>query len=230
MSEITFKVTFGKQTLPVTMPQGSTVKDLKDFLQSQTGVPSNLQKLFLKGLLKDDEALLAALPIRPTTKILLVGSTVDDISQTSNIRANYEEEKKIDFSGDGFSAEQQRIIDKGPPAGCIAGDLFSNLDVPESIPGLYNHLGVPIRLTVKKELDEIWMVTNSNTKKVPFMVVADVSFVPIVRFPGYGVLTLNLGKANKFNVYFFPQQFFRSFKTLVAPFYVEGNNVFDLFN
>lgn len=230
MSDISFKVTFGKQTIPVTLNPSTTVKDLKDFLQSQTGVPSNLQKLFLKGLLKDDEALISALPIRPTTKILLVGSTVDDISQTSNIRVNFEEEKKLNFSGDAFSIEQQRIIDKGPPAGCILGDLFSNLDVPETIPGLYNHLGIPIRLTIKKDLDEIWMVTNSNTKKVPFMVIVDVSYVPIVRFPGYGVLTLNLGKSNKFNIYFFPQQFFRSLKTLVAPFYVEGNDVFDLFN
>lgn len=230
MAEVTFKVTFGKQTIPVSLNPTSTVRELKEFLQSCTGVPSNLQKLFLKGLIKDDEICVSDLPIRPTTKILLVGSTADDISQTSNIRANCEEEKKIDFSREGFSADQQRIIDKGPPAGCLPGDLFNNLDVPEAIPGLYNHLGVPIRLTIKKDLDEIWMVTNSNTKKIPFMAIAEISFIPIIKHPGYGILTLTLGKSNKFNIYFFPQQYTRSLKTLVTPFYIEGNNVFDLFN
>lgn len=227
MSEdISFKVTFGKQTIPFTLPLTTSILDLKHLLESSTGVPINLQKLFLKGPLKNDEVTLQSLNIKPNTKILLVGSTATDISTTASIRPMAEEVKKIDFSRDGFSSDQQRIIERGPAPGCLPGNMQEDQVLPDSIPGLYDHLGTVIRLVIRKDTDELWLVTTSRTKKIPFVSISKIDYVPIIRHPGYGVLTLTLGKSNKFNLYFFPQQFNRNLKILISHFHIEGN-IFD---
>jgi hypothetical protein len=229
-SVINFKVTFGKQTLLLSQHPSCSVLEIKQLLQEMTGVPCNLQKLFLKGPLKNDLATLEELKVKENTKFLLVGSTANDISNTANIRSLQEEEKKLDFSRDGFTLEQQRIIDRGVPAGAIPGSLSEDLTVPDSIPAIYDHIGTLIRMTVRKDLDEIWLVTSSKTKKIPFASISQVSYIPIIKYPGYVVLTLTLGNSNKFNIYFFPQQFSRSLRTLIMPFYIDGNNIFDLMN
>jgi Ubiquitin family len=224
MSEkIKFKVSHGKTSISVSIDSTSTVRDLKSILEQETGVPVLLQKLFLKGPIKNDGVLISSLNLRENSKILLVGSTATEISETSSVRA-LEEEKKIDLSYDVFTQEQQKIIDKGPPSDCLLADVFNNLRVPETIPGLYNHIGVNVRLAVKLETDELWIVNNSNTKKVPFDAIGDITYVPIVKYPGYNILTLHLGKSNKYNIYFFPHQFIRSLKTLICPFFINTTN------
>ena len=219
---IRFKVTYGKTQLNVEINSEASVRDLKVYLEDLTRVPANLQKLFLKGPLKNEEAKLMDLKLRESSKILLVGSTASEISETSNIRTGIEEEKKFDLVHDGFSADQMRIIEKGPPGDCIPANLLANAEVPDTVPGLYNHLGANIRLTVKKETDELWIVNNANTRKIPFGAIANITFIPILKYPGYTVLTLELGPKNKYNIYFFPSQFIRSLKTLVCPFYING--------
>ena len=219
---IKFKVTHGKIQLAVEMSSESTLHDLKAYLEQQTGVPSMLQKLFLKGLLKHDEAPLSSLNLRETSKILLVGSTASEISQTSNIRCAVEEEKKFEIPQDSLGQDQQRIINKGPPADSVPADVFGSAVVPDTVPGLYNHAGVNVRLTVKKDIDEIWVVNNTNTKKIPFAAIGDITFIPIIKYPGYCILTLHLGTNNKYNIYFFPQQYSRSLKTIICPFYIDG--------
>lgn len=223
MSETTsFKVTHGKAQYSISLPPQSTVKDLKNYLEQQTRVPANLQKLFLKGPLKNDDAPLSSLNLRETTKILLVGSTADEISITSNIRTSIEDERKIDIPRDAFPADQQRIIDKGPPADAFPGDIFANANVPDTVPGLYNHAGANARLTIKKEIDEVWIVNNTSTKRIPFAAIGNVSYIPILKYPGYTILTLVLGPSNKYNLYYFPQQFVRSLKTLICPLFIDG--------
>lgn len=223
MSEtIKFKVTHGKLQIPIELSIEATVKDLKEYLEQTTGVPLLLQKLFSKGLIKNDYAALSSLNLKESSKILLVGSTADEISQTSNIRTMVEEEKKLVLPHDSFSQDQQRIINKGPPADCIPGDPFSPAVVPDTIPGLCNHTGANVRVTLKKEIDELWIVNNSNTKKIPFAAIGDITFVPILKNPGYTVLTLHLGANNKYNIYFFPQQFTRSLKSIICPLYIDG--------
>ncbi|OMJ87957.1 hypothetical protein SteCoe_10192 [Stentor coeruleus] len=223
MSEtISFKVTHGKIQYSISLPIQSTVKDLKNYLEQQTRVPANLQKLFLKGPLKNNDTILSSLNLRETTKILLVGSTADEISITSNIRTSIEEERKIDIPRDAFPPDQQRIIDKGPPADAFPGDLFSNINVPDTVPGLYNHAGANARLTVKKEIDEVWIVNNTSTKRIPFAAIGNINYIPILKYPGYTILTLVLGPSNKYNLYFFPQQFFNTLKTLICPLFIDG--------
>ena len=152
---IKFKVTHGKIQINVSLGTESKLKDLKIILEQQTGVPVMLQKLFFKGPLKNDDLLLISLKLRESSKLLLVGSTANEISETSNIRTMVEEEKKFDIPRDSFTQDQQKIIDKGPSVDCIPPDLFNNSVIPDTSPGLYNHIGSNIRLTIKKDTDEI---------------------------------------------------------------------------
>ena len=162
---IQIKVTHGKNMINLSIEPNTTVQDLKTRLESLTGVPMMLQKLFFKGPLKDDNALITSLNLRESSKIMLVGSTANEISQTSNIRASFEEEKKLNVPLEAFTPDQQKIIDKGPLPDSVIPDLLNNSILPDSIPGLYNHIGVNIRMTIKKDIDEVWIVTNANTDK-----------------------------------------------------------------
>ena len=152
---INFKVAHGKTQINILLSNESKVQDLKNLLEQETGVPIRLQKLFFKGPLKNDEALLTSLNLRENSKLLLVGSTANEISETSNIRSLVEEEKKFNLPQDAFTQDQQRIIDKGPPADSIPADMFNTSIVPDTIPGLYNHIGANVRVTIKKDIDEV---------------------------------------------------------------------------
>lgn len=45
----TFKLTHGKQTYEITFPTGRSIADLKQHIESLTGVHANMQKLLYKG-------------------------------------------------------------------------------------------------------------------------------------------------------------------------------------
>lgn len=55
---------------------------------------------------------------------------------------------------DDLSPEQRRIIDKGLPSDALPGSNL-NTRTPDTIPGLYNHLGLPVRITIKRDLDQL---------------------------------------------------------------------------
>eukprot|EP01012_Entosiphon_sulcatum_P024255 TRINITY_DN29428_c0_g1_i1.p1 TRINITY_DN29428_c0_g1~~TRINITY_DN29428_c0_g1_i1.p1 ORF type:complete len:4234 (+),score=586.19 TRINITY_DN29428_c0_g1_i1:35-12736(+) len=79
MAVVKFCVKFTKETLEVELPESATVLELKEHLERQTGVPVAMQKLMFKGQLKEDEKTLADVGIKSNAKLMLIGSTVQQV-------------------------------------------------------------------------------------------------------------------------------------------------------
>lgn len=63
--ELSFTITYGKNSSLVTLKASTTVGDLKAQIESSTGVPRAKQKLLQKGVpLKDDDKTLAEVRMR----------------------------------------------------------------------------------------------------------------------------------------------------------------------
>ena len=72
-------VKYGKATVDVTVPEDATLGMFKAELEKLTSVPRTLQKLTGKPNLKDDDRLLKDLGIKDGTKLMLVGSSAQEV-------------------------------------------------------------------------------------------------------------------------------------------------------
>ncbi|CAG9312436.1 UBFD1 [Blepharisma stoltei] len=217
-----FKVSYAKQMIDIEISPEEPITNLKQFLESKTGVPVPMQKLFFKGPIKDDTQPIGSLNIKANAKLMLIGSTASEISATSSARPiAFTEEQKYMIPTDDISAEQRRVIEKGPPSDAIPAATM-NTRSPDTIPGLYNHVGHPVRVTIKRDLDQLWVASTTKTQKIPFASISDITSQPILQYPGYLIVTLHFGKTNRANLYFFPAQYFRSFKDSICAFFGES--------
>eukprot|EP00667_Euglena_gracilis_P007756 EG_transcript_7840 len=79
MSTISFTIKWGKETLDLKVPATTTVGQLRVILQERTRVPPAMQKLMFKGQMKDDAKTLQELGVKDGSKLMLIGSTVEDV-------------------------------------------------------------------------------------------------------------------------------------------------------
>jgi hypothetical protein len=77
--QLNLVVIYKKQPYSVLTSSDETIQQLKEKLESLTLVPIANQKLMLKGLLKDNTATLSQAGITNNTKLMLIGSTVDEV-------------------------------------------------------------------------------------------------------------------------------------------------------
>lgn len=85
---VEFTIVHNKDKYTVSMPLSSTIKQLKDKLVDMIGVSSQMQKIMIKGLAKDDQTL-ESLNVSSSSKIMVVGAKLQDIVAVSV--ANVEE-------------------------------------------------------------------------------------------------------------------------------------------
>lgn len=85
---VEFTIIHNKDKYTVSMPLSSTIKQLKDKLVDMIGVSSQMQKIMIKGLAKDDQTL-ESLNVNSSSKIMVVGAKLQDIVAVSV--ANVEE-------------------------------------------------------------------------------------------------------------------------------------------
>eukprot|EP00906_Rhabdomonas_costata_P007310 RCo010486 len=79
-----FSVKWGKEVVEVdSLGSGSTVGELKALLQQRTGIPVALQKLLLKTQLKEDSRSLEDVGVKEGSKLMLMGSTVQQVLAVS---------------------------------------------------------------------------------------------------------------------------------------------------
>uniref|UniRef100_H2Z0J8 Ubiquitin-like domain-containing CTD phosphatase 1 n=1 Tax=Ciona savignyi TaxID=51511 RepID=H2Z0J8_CIOSA len=72
------------QNFPIAAPVGGTVKDLKLLIESETKVRSDRQKLLnlkYKGKSAEDNAVLTDLKIKPNMKIMMMGTTEENLEE-----------------------------------------------------------------------------------------------------------------------------------------------------
>jgi len=129
-------------------------------LQATTDVPPELQKILIKGIPKD-EVCLETLGITAGSKVLVIGSKLNDIlSMSKPVYASEPKAGKEGSTGDTQNwcslPRHQKIVEKGVPDDAMPGIL----DVKDPLPpfplsGMLGSKGSKLRLTFKLEADEV---------------------------------------------------------------------------
>ncbi|XP_052819377.1 ubiquitin domain-containing protein UBFD1-like isoform X1 [Mya arenaria] len=219
---VTFKVIYNKQKYDITFELDKTILDLKKHVQTLTGVPSAMQKLMFKGLAKDENTL-RELKVTKTAKIMVVGSTMNDVLQVTNTPSQKElqEEEKAATSKEPLCQQKQhkKVLDKyGKPDDALPGIRKKKEALPAyPLTGMYNKAGGKVRLTFKMELDQVWLGTKERTEKLPMNSIKAVVSEPLVGHEEYHMLALQLGptEASRYWIYWVPAQYVDAIKDTV---------------
>lgn len=78
------KVIYNKNKYDVTATSETTIAEFKKQLQELLGVPDSMQKLMYKGLMQDNHTFKTA-GVTKGAKIMLVGSTLNDVLAVSSV-------------------------------------------------------------------------------------------------------------------------------------------------
>lgn len=221
---IDVKVVWNKNKYDVVVRPEETVLDLKTKMQELTQLPPAMQKIMFKGLCKDDRTM-KDLKVAKGTKIMLVGSTLDDILAVSTT-PNAQELKETSASGGTENKKEplskqkphSKVTEKGPPEDAIPGVLLVKETLPaQPLSGMLNKSGGKVRLTFKLESDEVWIGTKERTDKVPMSSIKAVVSEPIAGHEGYHMLALQLGptEASRYWIYWVPAQYVDAIKRTI---------------
>ncbi|MEW5314245.1 MAG: hypothetical protein WDW38_005756 [Sanguina aurantia] len=217
--ELSFTITYGKNSSLVSLKASTTVGDLKAQIESSTGVPRAKQKLLQKGVpLKDDNKTLAEVGIKQKSKLLLIGSSVSDVLPT---------ESAADVAWDAAPAAEAaavkpevhaKVLSKGRPEDGWPGVAGRQVLLGESvvmIPGLLNSQGTKkgghpgVLVTFKPELQQLL-----DHPGLAYGSIRKIEATPIEGQEEYSILSLNLGTTSSsiMRLYFFPSQHVASIK------------------
>ena len=121
---IDFKVVFNKKKYDITFGSEETIGALKSHLQDIIGVPSTMQKIMIKGLAKDEMSL-KKLGVVKGSKVMVVGSTLNDVLEVAkkpSVQQLKEEEKK-EAQKESWSQQKihKKILEKGVPDDAMPG-------------------------------------------------------------------------------------------------------------
>nr|XP_022314680.1 ubiquitin domain-containing protein UBFD1-like isoform X1 [Crassostrea virginica] len=219
---VDFKIVYNKQKHDVTFPINETVAKLKAHVQTLTGVPSAMQKIMFKGLAKD-ESTLKDLKVTKGAKIMVVGSTLNDVLSVSKPSPQELQEatKSTAAAKEPLSQlkEHKRVLDKhGKPDDVPMGIKNVKEPLPHTpISGMYNKSGGKVRLTFKLEVDQLWLGTKERTEKIPMNSIKAVVSEPIKDHEEYHMLGLQLGptEASRYWIYWVPAQYVDAIKDTI---------------
>lgn len=219
---VDFKVIFNKQKYDVTFPIEETVAKLKSHIETLTGVPSGMQKIMYKGLAKD-ESTLQDLKVTSGAKVMVVGSTLNDVLSIS--KPSQKELKETTTttttSKEPLSQlkEHKKVLEKyGKPDDALPGVKNVKEPLPPTpISGMCNKSGGKVRLTFKLELDQVWIGTKERTEKLPLNSIKAVHSEPIVGNEEYHILGIQLGptEASNYWIYWVPAQYVDAIKDTI---------------
>ncbi|CAL8124155.1 unnamed protein product [Orchesella dallaii] len=218
--EVPLSIVYNKKILQISISLDSTVLELKQRVQKHTGVDPTLQKVLLKGIAKDD-AVLKTLGVNENTKkILVIGSSIQDVLSVKEVpsenAATEQKKQEAAAAGNWCSLTQhKKVIDKGLPDDVMPGILAEHDPLPPfPLHGMYSSKGSKVRLTFKLENDELWIGTKERTEKVPISTIRNVVSQPITGYEHYHVIAIQLGptEASRFFVYWVPAQYVEAIK------------------
>jgi len=219
--KIDFKVVFNKKKFDVSFGSEETVGALKARLQDIIGVPSTMQKVMIKGLAKD-EMTLKKLGVTKGSKIMVVGSTLNDVLEVTKKPTTQqlkdEETKAAQKESLCEQKLHKKVLEKGPPDDVMPGIKNSREALPPfPISGMLNKMGGKVRLTFKMELDQVWIGTKERTQKVPLNSIKTIVSEPIEGHEEYSLIALQLGptEASRYWIYWVPNQYVEAIKEAV---------------
>ncbi|XP_069124697.1 ubiquitin domain-containing protein UBFD1-like [Argopecten irradians] len=219
--EVDFKLIYKKQKYDVSYPMDNTIKNLKEHVETLTGVPAAMQKIMFKGLAKD-ECTLRELKVTKGAKIMVVGSTLNDVLSMGKPSAKELEAdaKSASVTKESLSKQKdhKKVLEKhGKPDDCIPGHKTREPLPHQPIAGMYNKSGGKVRLTFKLELDQVWIGTKERTDKIPMSSIKAIVSEAIEGHEEYHMLGIQLGptEASRYWIYWVPAQYVEAIKETV---------------
>ena len=215
MEKVEFKVIFNKKKHDVTFPLDNDVGALKSHLQPLIGIPPAMMKVMIKGLARD-EMTLRKLGVSKGSKVMVVGSSINDVLQMSSAPKDTAGAKGSGASGKEESSvtkikQHKKILDRGKPDDLMPGRKAGKDSLPvQPLSGMLNKHGGKVRLTFKMDLSQVWIGTKERTEKVPFSSIKSVVSEPIPDHEEYHILALQLGptEASRYYIYWLPGELF----------------------
>lgn len=218
---IDFKVVYNKKKYDISFGVEETVGALKAHLQDVIGVPSTMQKVMIKGLAKD-EMTLKKLGVAKGSKIMVVGSTLNDVLEVTKkpTVAQLKEEELKESQKESVSQQKQhkKVLEKGPPDDVMPGiKNVKEVLPPFPISGMLNKSGGKVRLTFKLEQDQVWVGTKERTQKIPLNSIKTIVSEPIEGHDSYSMIALQLGptEASRYWIYWVPNQYVEAIKEAI---------------
>ncbi|XP_039265368.2 ubiquitin domain-containing protein UBFD1-like isoform X2 [Styela clava] len=218
---VTFKVIFNKNKHDVKWELDKTVLSLKNHIQTLTNVAPAMQKLMFKGLAKDEKTL-RELGVTKGSKMMLVGSKLQDVISinTVNAGASASEDEKAENKKEPLSKQKPhaKVIEKGVPDDVMPGYSNGKEPLPSTpLKGMVNKFSNKVRLTFKLEADQLWLGTKDRTEKLPLNSIKDVVSESIDDHPGYHMLALQLGPTvqSRYWIYWVPSQYVDAIKDAI---------------
>ena len=221
--KVSFKVIFNKQKLDITFPLDDTVIKFKSHLEGLTKVPPSMQKLMFKGKLNDDTTLRDA-NITKSSKVMLIGSTVNDVMTVAapDPKALKEEMLKEEAaSKEPISTQKphKAVLEKhGKPDDVMMGVKKKKEPLPPCpISGMYNKSGGKVRLTFKLDQDQLWIGTKERTDKIPLGSIKAVVSETLEGHEEYHIMGIQLGttEASRYWIYWGPAQYVEAIKDAI---------------
>lgn len=218
VEKVDFKVIFNKKKYDISFPLDDNIGALKAHLQPTINIPPAMMKVMIKGLAKD-EMTLRKLGVNKGSKIMVVGSSLNDVLSVS--KAPTEKQLKEAEKAETSSASSQRddakakmhkkILDKGKPDDAMVGFVskFPEPLPPTPLSGMVNKHGGKVRLTFKLDQDQVWIGTKERTEKIGLGSIKNVVSEPIEGHPEYHIVALQLGptEASRYWIYWVPAQY-----------------------
>ncbi|KAK4293707.1 hypothetical protein Pmani_033609 [Petrolisthes manimaculis] len=219
---VSFKLVYNKTKYDIEFPIDGTVKQLKEHLSSIINVLPAMQKVMIKGLAKDEKTL-KELGVTKGSKVMVVGSKLDDVVNVNTPKsepAAAEKTSTTTTSKEPLCRQKlhRKIIDKGVPEDAMPG-IKNSKDVLPAYPlsGMLNKHGGKVRLTFKLELDQIWIGTKERTEKINMNHIRQIVSEAIDGNEQYHIMGLQLGptEASRYWLYWVPAQYVDAIKDTV---------------
>ncbi|KAK7069819.1 Ubiquitin domain-containing protein ubfd1 [Halocaridina rubra] len=219
---VSFKLIYNKVKYDIDFPLDGTIKQLKEHLSTIINVLPAMQKVMIKGLAKDEKTL-RELGVTPGSKVMVVGSKLDDVVSVNTPKS---ENATTDKSSSSTSTKEplcrqkqhRKILDKGLPEDVMPG-IKNSKDVLPSYPlsGMVNKYGGKVRLTFKLELDQVWIGTKERTEKINMNHIRQIVSEAIEGHEQYHIMGFQLGptEASRYWIYWVPAQYVDAIKDTV---------------
>lgn len=102
---VKFIVNFKKQNYSLEFGDEETIASLRLLITKTTGVEAGLQKLMFKGLIKDDSKTLKETGIVNGSKLMLVGSTLQEFISTTTQVVSQKADEKVEQKSEPLSEQ-----------------------------------------------------------------------------------------------------------------------------
>lgn len=222
---ITVKVKYGKENFDVTLPETSTILNLKQAIEAKTSLLPALQTLMTpKGQLKPqmDTLTLTGAGLADGAKLLLVGSQILDVLALATPPAQNKGNDVVIEQKESLCEQTQhaKVLAGGPPEYLDPGDPSG---AQNPIPTSTNREPSLIAMNNKKEkLRVVFRAggavvnTNASSFQIQPGSVREVQSEPIPSYPGYHLVTLLLRDSKtKYHFYWVPAQYIQNLRNLL---------------